>query len=73
MKHFHFTIFRYPRVYPFQKIWCLASAIFLHFGRFGEPCRNFSSENNRTSNGQAMFFRELDIRELVDLTRDEKS
>ena len=36
-KHFHFTIFRYPRVYPFQKIWCLAWAIFFVFCRLGEP------------------------------------
>ena len=31
MKNFHFTIFRCPRVYPFQKIWCLAWAIFFVF------------------------------------------
>ena len=26
MKDFHFTIFDYPRLFPFQKIYCLAQA-----------------------------------------------
>ena len=35
------TIFRYPKVYPFQKMWVvLPWAIFSYFGRFGEPCRD---------------------------------
>ena len=34
MKYFHFTIFRYPRVHPFQKIWCMTWAIFFVFWSF---------------------------------------
>ena len=28
MKHYHLTIFRHPWIYPFQKVWRLAWAIF---------------------------------------------
>ena len=45
---FILPFFIYPKVYPFQKRWCLTWAFFSYFGRFGEPWASWKGSGKTT-------------------------